>query len=271
VAITKALPTVWSARIKENLLKAHVFGSPAVVNREHEGEITDAGQSVKIISISPIAIKAYTKDTDIASPDALTDAETILAIDQQWYFNFGIDDIDQVQTKPKLMNEAARTAAWGLIEKSDAKLAADMVAGALAGNAVTATAASGGAYDALVDADTKLSGQNIPQGGRFAVCSPSFYAYLRKDDRFVHATATGDTVLRTGQVGQAAGFQVLQSNNAPAGKVIAGHPMATTFAEQILKTEAFRPQNRFGDALKGLYVYGDKVVYGEALSVITWT
>lgn len=271
MAITKALPAVWSARIKENLLKAHVFGSPQVVNREHEGEISGFGASVKIISITPVAIKAYSKDTDIAAPDALTDAETILTIDQQWYFNFAIDDIDQVQTRPKLMDEASRTAAWGLVEKSDAKIAADMVAGALAGNAVTATAASGGAYDALVDADTKLSSQNIPTDSRFAVCAPSFYAYLRKDDRFVHATASGDTVLRTGEVGQAAGFNVLQSNNVPAGKVIAGHTMATTFAEQILKVEAFRPDTRFSDALKGLYVYGDKVVYGEALSVITWT
>ena len=48
---------------------------------------------------------------------------------------------------------------------------------------------------------------------------------------------------------------------------VAGVSMATTYAEQISKVEAFRPQKRFADALKGLHLYGCKVVRPELLVV----
>ena len=71
-----------------------------------------------------------------------------------------------------------------------------------------------------------------------------------------------------------AGFQVSLSNNVPNTtgtkyKIIAGTNRAASFAEQILKTEAYRPEKRFSDAVKGLHVYGAKVTQGKALSVLT--
>jgi hypothetical protein len=248
--------------VLQALLNVHVFGAAGVVNREYEGEIRDYGDTVNIIDISNVSIKDYAKDTPIASPDTIDDNAQSLTIDQAKYFNFAIDDIDQVQTRPKLFDEAARTAAWGLSDKSDTDISDAMIAD---GNAWTTGSVSisdpSDAYEALVDAGVALSITNTPSEGRFAICPPDFYGNLQKDDRFVHATAQGDNVLANGIVGRAAGFTVAQSNNISGGaNVVFGHPMATTFAEQILKTEAYRPQDMFADALKGLYVYGIKVV-----------
>jgi hypothetical protein len=84
-----------------------------------------------------------------------------------------------------------------------------------------------------------------------------------------------DATLRNGEIGQAAGFRVLQSNNVPETsgtkyRIIAGHPMAISFAEQINKVEAFRPERRFADAMKGLHLYGAKLVRNTAIAVGTF-
>jgi len=272
MAITKAIPEVWAARILQALLDEHVFGGPQVVNREYEGDISEYGDTVHIIGVGNVAIKDYTRDTDIAAPDALTDSEQLLVIDQAKYFNFAVDDIDQAQTRPKLMDEAARTAAWGLRDKSDEYLAAMMWAdttNVVGGAGVPA--ANGGAYDLLVDIGVVLSTANVPDTSRFAIVPPAFEGFLVKDDRFIHATTSGDEVLRNGRIGRAAGFDIFKSNNVGAGRVQAGHPMATAFAEQLLETVPYSPERRFADALKGLYVYGGKVVRGSALAHATFT
>jgi hypothetical protein len=272
MAITNAIPEVWAARIKANLLNAHVYGAPGIVNREYEGDIADYGDTVHIIGVSPVTIKAYTKNSTIASPDALTDNETALTIDQAFYFNFAIDDIDVVQTRPKLMDEASRTAAWGLRDESDTYISAQMAGDATNDLGPQTITAAGAAYELLVDLGTALTQDNAPLEGRWVVCPPDFYAVILKDDRFLHATAVGDANLANGLVGRAAGFDIYQSNQAPTGAtVIAGHPMAFSFAEQILKTEAYRPQTLFADALRGLYVFGAKTVYPDLLGTFTYT
>jgi P22 coat protein - gene protein 5 len=277
MAITKALPQLWSGAIKAALLDAHVYGAAGVVNRDYEGEVSDYGVSVKVISVSPPAIKAYTKNTPIAAPDVLTDAETVLTIDQADYFNFSIDDIDQAQTRPKLMGEATRLAAWGLRDVSDAFIAAAMLADGTAAVAdVTGAApAASTVYDALVAARVALDQANVPSEGRFAILPPALYGLVLKDDRFIHATGAGDAVLANGEVGRMAGFTIRLSNNspgtAPASNILFGHPIGYSFVEQILNTEPYRPQNMFADAVKGLYVFGGKTMYPQALGNVLFT
>jgi hypothetical protein len=82
-----------------------------------------------------------------------------------------------------------------------------------------------------------------------------------------------DAVLANGEVGDAAGFTILKSNNVPntSGtkyKIIAGHSVATTYAEQIVDLHTYKPEKRFGDAVKGLHVYGAKVVQPNALAML---
>ncbi|MCM8901321.1 N4-gp56 family major capsid protein [Caldicoprobacter algeriensis] len=275
MAITNFIPQIWSARLLENLRKNLVFKN--VVNTDYEGEIRNYGDTVKINSIGPITVADYTKNTDINPPETLSDAQRTLVIDQAKYFNFLIDDVDAAQANPKLMDAAMQEAAYALADKADQYLASQYV---YAGNAIgddttpvvpTATTA----YELLVDASIKLDEASIPRTNRWAVVPPWFYGLLLKDDRFVKAGSTNsDRTLRTGEVGEAAGFTIYISNNIAntAGakyKIMCGHPMAITYAEQISKVEAYRPERRFADAVKGLHLYGAKVIRPEALVVIT--
>ena len=86
-------------------------------------------------------------------------------------------------------------------------------------------------------------------------------------------TQNGMTAGENGLIGRAAGFDVYRSNQVPnvAGvkhKVIAGHRSAWSRAQQLLETEAYRPERRFADALKGLHVYGAKVVRPDNLACL---
>jgi N4-gp56 family major capsid protein len=130
-------------------------------------------------------------------------------------------------------------------------------------------------YNLLVDASVKLTKSRVPTEGRWIIVPPEYYGILQKDDRFADASKSGSTMtLRNGQVGQAAGFTVLQSHNVPntAGtkyKIMFGTSRAISLAVQMTKMTPYEPEARFGDAVKGLQVYGAKVVRPEALGVMT--
>jgi len=128
------------------------------------------------------------------------------------------------------------------------------------------------AYEYLVDLSVKLDENNVPTHDRFLVVPAWFHGLLLKDDRFVRSgTTTGDRRLMNGEAGEAAGFSILKSNNVlnttgTAYKIIAGHRIATAYVEQIVDIKTYQPEKRFGDAVKGLYVYGAKVVRPTALA-----
>lgn len=117
------IPTVWAARLLVALEKALVYGQRNVANRAYEGDIREAGNTVKIASIGDVTIGDYTKDTDIADPEILTDDEQTLLIDQQKYFNFYVDSIDRAQQNVDVLDEAMRHSAWALREVADEFLA----------------------------------------------------------------------------------------------------------------------------------------------------
>lgn len=273
------IPTVWSARLLAALNKALVFGQADVVNRDYEGEIRDSGDTVKIASIGDPTVGNYTKNTNIGDPEILSDAEQTLVIDQSKYFNFYVDSIDRAQQNVRVMDEAMRRAGYKIRDLQDQFIAASHVnvpgANLVGTDGAPITPTNANAYEYLVDLSIKLDEANVPTEGRFCVVPPWFHGRLLKDDRFVKAgTSKTDEVLRNGQVGEAAGFSVLKSNNVPntAGtlyKIVAGHPMAYSFAQQITSLETYKPEKRFGDAVKGLSVYGGKLVRPDAWAVLT--
>lgn len=279
MAITNFVPEVWSAQLLTSLKGALVYGGPNVVNRNYEGEISNAGDTVNITSITRPTIGTYTAHTDITIED-VDDATRALVIDQSKYFAFEVDDIEARQALGGVMDEAAMEAAYGLRDTADAYLSALMAAGVDAGNDITSAAitTAAEAEQALVDLKTTLDEDDVPQDGRFAVLTPAVEALLLRSDLFVPFNTSGtDDALRNGVIGRAFGFNLSVSNQAPAAavgagkKIIAGHPIATTYAEQINKVEAFRLEKRFADGLKGLHLYGAKVVRPTALAVIDTT
>ena len=273
------IPSVWSARLLVALQKALVFGQAGVVNRDYEGEIRDSGDTVKIASIGDPTVGNYTKNTNIGDPEILSDAEQMLVIDQAKYFNFYVDSIDRAQQNVSVMDEAMRRAAYKIRDLQDQFVAASHVsvpaANLVGTDGAPITPTNANAYEYLVDLSIKLDEANVPTEGRFCVVPPWFHGRLLKDDRFVKAgTSKTDEVLRNGQVGEAAGFAILKSNNVPntAGtlfKIIAGHSKAYSFAQQITSLETYKPEKRFGDAVKGLSVYGGKLVRPDAWAVLT--
>lgn len=279
MTLANFIPEVWSARLLANLHKSHVYGQAGVINRDYEGEITDVGDTVRINAIGPVTISTYTKNSNMSSPETLTDAQTALTISQAKYFNFQIDDVDKAQQKPKVMDAAMGEAAYALSDTSDqyiATLYSDVAtANAVGTDGVPIVPTSVTAYEYLVDLGVLLDENNVPSEGRWCIIPPWFHGRLLKDDRFVAAgTPTTDSTLRNGMVGQAAGFAVYKSNNVPntSGtlyKILAGHPMAWSFVEQVRKIEGYRPELRFADAVKGLHLYGAKVVRPNALALLT--
>lgn len=275
MAISAFKPEVWSAELLVALEKSLVYGATGVVNRRYEGEISQYGDTVHIVNLANPTIGTYTAHTDITIED-VDDADSTLVIDQSKYFAFEVDDIEKRQARSDVMGEQARKAAYLLRDVADQHLASVMAAGVDAGNLIAeqTLASASDAYDTLVDLGVKLDEDNVPSEGRWAVITPAFHGLLLKDSRFIAAGDEKGAGVRTnGVVGQAAGFSLRKSNNAPngpgagAGKlVIAGYDGAVTYAEQIAKVEGFRMEKRFADAVKGLHLYGSKVVRPTGLA-----
>lgn len=282
MAVTTFIPTLWSARLISALEKNHVATN--LVNRDYEGMITGQGDTVKINRLGKIAVKTYTKNTDIASPDDLTTTDATLQINQAKYFNFQVDDVDAVQSAGNLVDEAMLNASYELVDVSDQYILATMSAGADTKNVIAKTALTAqNIYEKIVALRTIMDKNNIPTAGRSIVLPPDAYALLLQDARFVgNGGAQAEEAVRSGFVGKVAGFDVYESNNVPVSgtgtgsdpyvyDIIASVASATTYAEQIVSTEAYRMESRFADAVKGLHVYGAKVTDGTRIAVLKAT
>lgn len=281
MAVDSFIPEVWSAELQTALNANLVLSGNGAINRDYEGDIRQGGDTVHIGALSDPNISNYVKNVTVIDPQTLSTTDQALLIDQAKYFAFEVDDVDEAQVKDggKLLSTAATRAAYRLQKAADTYTGTLMVAGAGSVLSPLDVTSPSSAYVVLVRLRTALDRAEVPTQGRWVAVSPEFYSMLLLDPRFTDASASGSgAVLTNGVVGRAAGFEIRVSTNLPTGTagtspevssfIIAGHSMATTFADQIVKTEAYRPQNSFSDAIKGLHVYGAKVVRPEALSVI---
>lgn len=266
MAATNFIPTLWSARLLAHLDKNLVLGN--LVNRDYEGEIRNYGDTVKINQIGDITVKDYVKGTPIAYED-VSGTDTELHIDQQKYWAFKVEDIDAAQANIALMDRSMERASYKLRDTVDSFIAKHAKE---AGNQIEKTALTTpeSAYDALVKMSVALDEANVPEAGRWAVVPPWFYGLILKDDRFIASGTEGAAnTLATGRIGSAAAFTVYKSNNllveTDVTNILAGTNAGITFAQQILKTESLRLQEQFADAVRGLLVFGDKVVQPKAL------
>lgn len=275
MSIDTFIPEVWSKKLLTSLKNAHVFAS--LCNTDYEGEIAEQGDTVRINSIGRPTIATYTKGVTSIVPEQLTTAQRSLVVDQAKYFAFEVDDVDRRQAAGDVLPEALNEAAYGLRDVADQYIEELMRAGVQASNALGAVSVPAAspqyAYEKiLVPLKVVLDEANVPTDGRWVVVPAWLHGMLLLDNRFVDASASGSAdALRNGFVGRAAGFDIHVSNNLPVvtgddSSVIAGHRMATSYAEQINKTEAYRPQDSFSDAVKGLHLYGAKVVRPNCLA-----
>ena len=267
------IPEIWSAQVLVSLKKAQRYAQAGVVNRNYEGEIRNGGDTVRVRSISRPTISTYTKGGTLTY-EQLTDAQRALTVDQQKSFSFVVDDIDKAQNGGA-MQEAADEAAYGLRDLADQMVAA-LYTGAQTANQIGTVSVTTGdiAYTQLLALKTKLDEANVPDEGRWAIVPSWYEGLLLNNDKFVRVDASGtDEGLRNGRIGRAAGFTVLMSNNAPLVTgddyaVMAGVPGAISYAEQIVEMEALRLQTTFGTGVRGLHVYGAKLMRPDAIATL---
>lgn len=270
MAITNFLSTVWSEALTRQLDNKYVAVSNC--NRDYDGDIVGRGSTVKVCSVGNVKVSDYTKNTDLASPEILDDSAVTITIDQAKSFNFQIDDIDRAQSSPKLMEMAMANAASALANVAD-KYVFGLYTDIGAGNTVTESSlTASNIIDTIVSAREKLLANGVP-GSESTVLevSPAVAALIIKS-KILQGTENTDA-LSNGCIGKFIGFDVFVSSNIGVDgtgniKCFARTKRAIAFAEQINEVEAYRPESRFADAVKGLHLYGAKIIYPDELVLV---
>ena len=289
------LPSVYSKKVLNFFRKASVV--EAITNTDYAGEISAFGDSVKIIKEPVISVSDYTRGSD-TSATKLTDQELTLVVDSAKAFKFIVDDIETNMSHVNFKEVASSSAAYALKDSYDAAVIATMFSGlsasspdhiigsnsstadatmAHATNSVDLLGSDGTGVDALdlmARMARLLDDQNVPEEGRWFVAGPDFYEELGKSGSKLLSVDfnAGQGSIRNGLVssGKLRGFDMYKSNNIAdtsnaSGKVLAGHISSTATANTILSTEVIRDPSSFGDIVRGLHVYGAKVLRPEAL------
>jgi len=289
------LPSIYSKKVLNFFRKSSVV--EAITNTDYSGEITAYGDSVKIIKEPVISVSDYTRGSDTTATK-LTDQETSLVVDSAKAFKFIVDDIETKMSHVNFKEVASSAAAYALKDSYDAAVIATMFAGLSASSpnhvlgADSATDLGAGVYDGSGAADLGSGGsetdpldlmarmarlldeQNVPEEGRWFVASPDFYEVLGQSSSKLLSVDfnAGQGSIRNGLVssGKLRGFDMYKSNNIAAtsnaaGKCLAGHISSTATAQTIISTEVLRDPSSFGDIVRGLHVYGAKVLRDEAI------
>lgn len=273
MSVQNFIPTIWSEALQKSLNQSYV--GVANCSREYEGEIRSKGNRVRILNVGDIIVANYTQNTDITAPRALDGNYTELMINRAKCFNFQLDDIDRIQSVPGLMEAAMKKAAAALAKEADQYIYSlwSQVENTVSCDMVNDESAN--ILNAFLEARTKLmvGGVSDVKDIVFEITPKIAEELLKKE---INLSSDNADLLETGCIGKIAGCKVFVSNNietsADAGAVhhhcLARSRRAVAFADQISKVEAYRPETRFADAVKGLHLYGAKIIYPNEICVL---
>ena len=286
------IPEIWST----NLVKEYYDGTVLneVTNTEYEGEISSHGDKVIIRTQPSVTMRPY----EIGKPletEFPTGGTIELLIDKGLYWQTAIDDVIAKQQDIDQMRLWAQRASEELKVMLDTEVLAYIPAnvhaantgndaGRISGNLQLGTDAEAvqidrdTALDMVMYLGQALDEQNVPETGRFLVLPFWITTLLKLSDlKAVHTTGDGTSPLRNGLVGTIDRFRVFNSNLLPNNSgasgtewrsvMLAGHKDGMTFATQLTKTEEMRSEKTFGDIMRGLVVYGYKMIKPEAVAV----
>ena len=285
-------PTIYSQKVLKFLRRASIV--EGITNTDFFGEIANFGDTVRVIKEPTITVADYARGQKIVSQD-LVDDEITLTVDQAKQFQFQVDDLEVKQAHVNWMELAMKSAAYTLKDDFDADILDQME---IASTTNTYGDITSGAIDLGYDAGEVspvdlmvrlarlLDDQNVPEENRWFVARPLFWeVFANENAALMGADFAGESTsgLRLGNVtGRPVhGFTLYKSNNVPnasttrtdhtdwtAGNesVLAGHMSSTATVSQIAKTETLRMQDSFGDLVRGLHMYGRKIIRAEALA-----
>jgi len=289
------IASVYSKQVLNFFRKSSV--AEAITNTDYAGEIVNFGDSVKIIKEPTITVYQYERGADVTQTK-LTDQEITLIVDTANAFKFKVDDIESAMSHVNFREAATSAAAYALRDAFDEGVIAVMFAGVSASSpnhvlgSDSATDLAAGTFDGTGNLDIGFAGsehdpidvlsrmsrlldeQNVPEEGRWFLANPEFYEVLVQSSSKLLSVDynAGQGSIRNGLVssGKLRGFNMYKTNNIAstsnaAGKVIAGHISSTATAQTITSTEVLRDPDSFGDIVRGLHVYGAKVLRDGAL------
>mgnify|MGYP003142544676 FL=1 len=290
------VPEIFSKKIQNFFRKSSVI--EAITNTDYAGEISAFGDTVNIIKEPEITVAAYTRAAS-TTKQFLTDQELTLVIDKANSFKFIVDDIEERLSHINFASVGASSAAYTLKDTMDSEVLSAMFSGVstsspdhqLGGDGNGSAIANFTAGDPIDmgNGSSELSplkimarmarlldDSQVPEEGRWFVAKPEFYEELADTDSKLMSSDfnQGDGGVRNGLVasGQIRGFSMYKSSNCPAtsgtnatGQCLGGHISSTATAQSILNIETLRDQDTFGDIVRGLHVYGRKVLRDNAI------
>jgi hypothetical protein len=265
MSVVNFFPEIWATGILKERDKVIIAAKHC--NTDYEGQIRERGDRVKILTVGDVESYDYTRNADINAPDQLTDEAQWLDIDQAKYCHVAIDDVDKAQADNggAIMSEGQRKLGikmaddvdsyiFGLYTKISAAQTIDGTAGVTSANV----------FNFLASIRTKFKLANVPNSETiYLEVAPPIY------EKFVIARIAKDTdnskIIDNGEVAKNLyGIEVSESNNIASDgtnyKCFARTKAGISYASQLTETVAYKPERRFGDAIKSLQVWGAKIV-----------
>jgi N4-gp56 family major capsid protein len=282
MAIDIFIPEIWAARLQRHLDRKLIYAQPLVCNREWEGEISEAGDTVHIQKIGDPTVFDYVPGVDMDSAEEPDGTTQSLTVDQFKAFNMVVDDVNKVQANVNLLDSFATRAGVKMAQTIDSFVSSVMSAAATTApvgtDALPVQVLADGSgdftpYELAVLMEQHLAEQEAPDDNRWLAIDPPFEAQVRLDPNFIKASEIGAELVRNGVIGKISGFELLRTTGVPTSagsgggehipnrKIIGGAGnYSTTFANQLTELVPYKPELRFGDAVKGLEVFGAKTL-----------
>ena len=276
-------PIIYSQKVQKFFRTASV--AEALTNTDYAGEIENFGDTVNIIKEPVVSVSSYTRGAVVPIQD-IQDDQLQLTVDQANTFAFKVDDIEERHSHINFETVSTSSGAYALKNAYDANIIAAMFAGPSSSSPDHVIGSDGSGVDTgfgssetdPVDVISKharlLNLQDVPEENRWFLGSPEFYEQMGQASSKLMSDTTGNaTPLRNGKVyeGKVMNMELYMTNNFAASstsnyfKVLSGHMSSTATANHIAKIEVIRDTDSFSDVVRGLHVFGRKVLRDTAL------
>lgn len=272
MAYQNFIPTVWAEAINRDLEKALVFAEDC--NRQYEGKVSQKGDSVRILGVGKPTITTTTdKDITLSDAEDVADSSVTMNINHIAYFNYKVDDIDKRQAVGGVMEALSAETSQALADEMDKHIAAQAAAREAIKYAASTVTLTTDTILAQVDtALEKLYTNDVRPDGKIVMTVPP-WMYLMLKQAYIKLDTDNSDMMKNGRVGRYGNVIVKMSNNVAKNSsgdslVMLRTPKAIAFANPMTHTEAYRPEKKFSDAVKGFVLYESKIVRPKELIVM---
>ncbi len=270
MAFKNFIPQIWSTKIEEE--RDNLLVASKLCNRQYEGEIKQVGDKVKINGVSRPTISDYDDVTGLGEMERPKDQSTLLEITEQKAFHFYVGDIDQRQSMGDVMSAEKKEAAAGLAEVMDSFIYSHYKEAGI--NTTVNSLTSANVMSTISGVLAKLWKNKVPRNEKISLeATPEFIEKLLLAN--VLLNTDNSQIITTGIVGTLKLFNVdvymstnIHSDPVNGDCIFVRTNKAIAMADALKEVKAYEPANYFGEAVKGLQVYGAKVVRPSELAVI---